>query len=152
MVTLIGFMFMCFQICGFIPSATVEWISEQEVPYATYGSSWVGYDNMRSYSAKVTTTICNSNNVIGGAIIDPQTAVCNSSILVCIFINSIYFLLIWSYLFSFYKCCGRSVGLVDECQQPGRRSCVDYGHGWLWWILLLSWNLPSHQPPEDDNG
>lgn len=59
-VNLIGFMFMCFQICGFIPSATVEWISEQEVPYATYGSAWVGYDNIQSYSAKVTTTICNS--------------------------------------------------------------------------------------------
>lgn len=78
-------MFMCFQICDFTPSATVDWISEQEVPYATYGSSWVGYDNMRSYSAKVTTTICNSNNVVGGATIDPQTTVCNT----CIF--SLYF-------------------------------------------------------------
>lgn len=53
-------MFICFQICDFTPSATVVWISEQEVPYATYGSAWVGYDNMQSYSAKVTTTICNT--------------------------------------------------------------------------------------------
>uniref|UniRef100_A0A3B4TV58 chitinase n=2 Tax=Seriola dumerili TaxID=41447 RepID=A0A3B4TV58_SERDU len=42
-----------YEICDFTSSATVEWISEQEVPYATYGSSWVGYDDKRSYSSKV---------------------------------------------------------------------------------------------------
>ncbi|KAK7880271.1 hypothetical protein WMY93_030638 [Mugilogobius chulae] len=42
-----------YEVCGFLPSATVGWISEQEVPYATYGSAWVGYDDMRSFSSKV---------------------------------------------------------------------------------------------------
>lgn len=74
-------MLLCYQICDFTRSATVEWISEQEVPYATFGSSWLGYDDMRSYSSKVTITICNSSDVFGGEIIEgPQTTVCNSSI------------------------------------------------------------------------
>uniref|UniRef100_A0A8C5FZV8 chitinase n=1 Tax=Gouania willdenowi TaxID=441366 RepID=A0A8C5FZV8_GOUWI len=42
-----------YEICEFISSATVEWISEQDVPYATYGSAWVGYDDRRSFSSKV---------------------------------------------------------------------------------------------------
>ncbi|KAG7229515.1 hypothetical protein INR49_031939, partial [Caranx melampygus] len=42
-----------YEICDFIPSATVEWIAEQSVPYATLGSSWLGYDDRRSYSSKV---------------------------------------------------------------------------------------------------
>ncbi|XP_033823018.1 chitinase, acidic.1 [Periophthalmus magnuspinnatus] len=42
-----------YEVCNFIPSATVGWISEQEVPYATYGSAWVGYDDKRSFSSKV---------------------------------------------------------------------------------------------------
>ncbi|MEQ2272128.1 hypothetical protein XENORESO_015124, partial [Xenotaenia resolanae] len=42
-----------YEICDFINSATISWISEQEVPYATYGSSWVGYDDKRSFSSKV---------------------------------------------------------------------------------------------------
>ncbi|XP_070698752.1 chitinase, acidic.1 [Pempheris klunzingeri] len=44
-----------YEICGLLSRATVEWISEQEVPYATYGNgqAWLGYDNMRSYSSKV---------------------------------------------------------------------------------------------------
>ncbi|KAJ0068284.1 hypothetical protein NL108_004680 [Boleophthalmus pectinirostris] len=42
-----------YEVCGFLPSATVEWISEQEVPYATYASAWVGYDDQRSFSSKV---------------------------------------------------------------------------------------------------
>lgn len=46
-------MFLSYQICDFINTASVGWISEQEVPYATYGSSWLGYDDKRSYSSKV---------------------------------------------------------------------------------------------------
>ncbi|XP_029006532.1 acidic mammalian chitinase-like [Betta splendens] len=42
-----------YEVCAFLPSATVEWISEQTVPYATYASSWVGYDDQRSFSSKV---------------------------------------------------------------------------------------------------
>uniref|UniRef100_A0A3Q3MYX0 chitinase n=1 Tax=Mastacembelus armatus TaxID=205130 RepID=A0A3Q3MYX0_9TELE len=53
-----------YEICHFIGSATIEWISEQEVPYATYGSSWVGFDDKRSYSSKV--QWMNANN-LGGA-------------------------------------------------------------------------------------
>lgn len=45
--------FVCYQVCDFIHSATTSWIPEQEVPYATYGSSWVGYDDKRSFSSKV---------------------------------------------------------------------------------------------------
>uniref|UniRef100_I3JXA6 chitinase n=1 Tax=Oreochromis niloticus TaxID=8128 RepID=I3JXA6_ORENI len=42
-----------YEICDFINTATVGWISEQEVPYATYGNFWLGYDDQRSYSSKV---------------------------------------------------------------------------------------------------
>ncbi|KAK1900728.1 Acidic mammalian chitinase [Dissostichus eleginoides] len=42
-----------YEICDFTSGAKVEWISEQQVPYATYGSAWVGYDNKRSFSSKV---------------------------------------------------------------------------------------------------
>ncbi|XP_071370840.1 chitinase, acidic.1 [Centroberyx affinis] len=53
-----------YEVCTFSASATSEWISEQEVPYATYGSTWLGYDDKRSYSAKV--QWLNDNN-LGGA-------------------------------------------------------------------------------------
>nr|XP_020473556.1 acidic mammalian chitinase-like [Monopterus albus] len=53
-----------YEICAFISSATVQWISEQEVPYATYGSSWVGYDDKRSFSSKVQWMTANN---LGGA-------------------------------------------------------------------------------------
>ncbi|XP_077458264.1 chitinase, acidic.1 [Stigmatopora argus] len=42
-----------YEVCNFLPSAQVEWIDEQKVPYATIGSSWVGYDDRRSFSSKV---------------------------------------------------------------------------------------------------
>uniref|UniRef100_UPI0037E968B3 chitinase, acidic.1 n=1 Tax=Semicossyphus pulcher TaxID=241346 RepID=UPI0037E968B3 len=53
-----------YEICGFTPSATVGWISEQEVPYATFGSAWVGYDDLRSLSSKVQWMTANH---LGGA-------------------------------------------------------------------------------------
>lgn len=61
------FAFLCCQICDFTPSANVGWIPEQKVPYATYASSWVGYDDKPSFSSKVTKsaiTTCFSKNVI----------------------------------------------------------------------------------------
>ncbi|XP_047439319.1 chitinase, acidic.1 isoform X2 [Mugil cephalus] len=53
-----------YEICNYINSATVGWISEQEVPYATYASSWVGYDDKRSFSSKVQWLTAHS---LGGA-------------------------------------------------------------------------------------
>ncbi|XP_029007324.1 acidic mammalian chitinase-like isoform X1 [Betta splendens] len=53
-----------YEVCAFLPSATVEWISEQEVPYATYANSWVGYDDQRSFSSKVQWMTANN---LGGA-------------------------------------------------------------------------------------
>ncbi|XP_033481669.1 chitinase, acidic.1 [Epinephelus lanceolatus] len=53
-----------YEICDFLPSANTQWIPEQKVPYATYGSSWVGYDDQRSYSSKVEWMTANN---LGGA-------------------------------------------------------------------------------------
>jgi len=53
-----------YEICDFIPHSTEHWISEQEVPYATFGSSWVGYDNLRSLAAKAEWV---AENRLGGA-------------------------------------------------------------------------------------
>ncbi|XP_061582519.1 acidic mammalian chitinase-like isoform X3 [Cololabis saira] len=53
-----------YEICDFINTAEVSWISEQEVPYATYGSAWVGYDDKHSFSSKV--QMLNNRN-LGGA-------------------------------------------------------------------------------------
>lgn len=47
--------FLLSQICDFISGALVELIPEQKVPYATFGSAWVGYDDPSSFSSKVTT-------------------------------------------------------------------------------------------------
>lgn len=41
------------QICGFLNGASVQWVEEQKVPYATKGNEWVGFDNKRSYNEKV---------------------------------------------------------------------------------------------------
>ncbi|XP_022070526.2 acidic mammalian chitinase-like [Acanthochromis polyacanthus] len=53
-----------YEICDFITSTTVEWIPSQKVPYATYGSAWVGYDDKASYSSKVQWMTANK---LGGA-------------------------------------------------------------------------------------
>ncbi|XP_077385365.1 chitinase, acidic.1 [Festucalex cinctus] len=42
-----------YEVCDFLHGASAEWIDEQSVPYATFGSSWVGYDDQRSFSSKV---------------------------------------------------------------------------------------------------
>ncbi|KAI5093558.1 chitinase, acidic.1 precursor, partial [Silurus meridionalis] len=41
-----------YEICTFASATKVEWINEQIVPYATHGTSWVGYDNKESFALK----------------------------------------------------------------------------------------------------
>ncbi|KAM8917112.1 chitinase, acidic.1 isoform 2-T2 [Spinachia spinachia] len=53
-----------YEICDFTSSAINGWIPEQEVPYASFGSSWVGYDDERSFSSKFSWM---SANNLGGA-------------------------------------------------------------------------------------
>ncbi|KAG5835435.1 hypothetical protein ANANG_G00243980 [Anguilla anguilla] len=53
-----------YEVCSFITSATVGWIEEQRVPYATQGDSWVGYDNKESFTNKV--QWIQRNNLGGG--------------------------------------------------------------------------------------
>jgi len=42
-----------YELCTFITSATVGWIPEQQVPFATQSSVWLGYDDGQSFAAKV---------------------------------------------------------------------------------------------------
>lgn len=44
------------------------------------------------------------------------------------------------------------LGSVADSQPPGRCSCVDSWHGWLWWPLLFSRLISTHQPPQGVNG
>uniref|UniRef100_A0A3P9GZC8 chitinase n=1 Tax=Oryzias latipes TaxID=8090 RepID=A0A3P9GZC8_ORYLA len=53
-----------YEVCDFTNSATVSWISEQAVPYATYSNAWVGFDDQRSFSSKVQWMTANN---LGGA-------------------------------------------------------------------------------------
>ncbi|KAF6732283.1 Acidic mammalian chitinase [Oryzias melastigma] len=53
-----------YEVCDFTNSATVSWIDEQAVPYATYGNAWVGFDEQRSFSSKVQWMTANN---LGGA-------------------------------------------------------------------------------------
>ncbi|XP_073681482.1 chitinase, acidic.1 [Garra rufa] len=42
-----------YEICPMESSVPIEWIGEQMVPYAVQGKSWVGFDNLESFTAKV---------------------------------------------------------------------------------------------------
>ncbi|XP_074499716.1 uncharacterized protein LOC141772537 [Sebastes fasciatus] len=42
-----------YEICQFLPGATIQFIPDQKVPYATKGDQWVGYDNQNSLAYKV---------------------------------------------------------------------------------------------------
>uniref|UniRef100_H2TD25 chitinase n=1 Tax=Takifugu rubripes TaxID=31033 RepID=H2TD25_TAKRU len=42
-----------YEICTFLKGAAIHWIDDQNVPYATKNSDWVGYDNKESYETKV---------------------------------------------------------------------------------------------------
>ncbi|KAG5274671.1 hypothetical protein AALO_G00138870 [Alosa alosa] len=41
-----------YEVCSFTSTGIQGWITEQKVPYATHGNSWVGYDNKESFAAK----------------------------------------------------------------------------------------------------
>uniref|UniRef100_A0A3B4Z7L5 Acidic mammalian chitinase n=1 Tax=Seriola lalandi dorsalis TaxID=1841481 RepID=A0A3B4Z7L5_SERLL len=46
-----------FEICGFLKDgATQVWNQAQDVPYAYKGNQWVGYDNIKSFQIKLSTT------------------------------------------------------------------------------------------------
>ncbi|KAG7251479.1 hypothetical protein CRUP_006165, partial [Coryphaenoides rupestris] len=45
-------MWSYYEICTFIQQASVQWIDSQQVPYATRGAEWVGYDNKDSAARK----------------------------------------------------------------------------------------------------
>ncbi|XP_058130968.1 chitinase-3-like protein 1 [Dasypus novemcinctus] len=42
-----------YEICDFLRGATVHKLSNQQVPYATKGNQWVGYDDQESVKSKV---------------------------------------------------------------------------------------------------
>lgn len=46
-------MSLLFQICTFLKGASIQWIDDQKVPYATKNSEWVGFDSKESYETKV---------------------------------------------------------------------------------------------------
>ncbi|KAL7407297.1 hypothetical protein ABVT39_006399 [Epinephelus coioides] len=42
-----------YEVCTFLKGATVGWIDDQKVPYASKNNEWVGFDNKESYEIKV---------------------------------------------------------------------------------------------------
>ncbi|XP_068171928.1 chitinase-3-like protein 2 [Antennarius striatus] len=42
-----------YETCLFLKGTSFQWIDGQQVPYAVKGNQWVGFDNQRSYEAKV---------------------------------------------------------------------------------------------------
>uniref|UniRef100_A0A8P4GL07 GH18 domain-containing protein n=1 Tax=Dicentrarchus labrax TaxID=13489 RepID=A0A8P4GL07_DICLA len=42
-----------YETCSFLKGTSVEWINDQKVPYAVKSNQWVGFDNQRSYDAKL---------------------------------------------------------------------------------------------------
>ncbi|KAM6947884.1 acidic mammalian chitinase-like [Lycodopsis pacificus] len=42
-----------YETCSFLKGTSFQWIDGQKVPYAVKGNQWVGFDNQRSYDAKV---------------------------------------------------------------------------------------------------
>lgn len=42
-----------YEICTFLKGTTIQWISDQKVPYATNNGEWVGFDTRESYETKV---------------------------------------------------------------------------------------------------
>ncbi|XP_066559336.1 acidic mammalian chitinase [Amia ocellicauda] len=55
-----------YEICTFLPGATMKWIDDQKVPYAYKGNEWVGFDVKKSYDTKVQWL---KDNKFGGAFV-----------------------------------------------------------------------------------
>ncbi|XP_042264034.1 acidic mammalian chitinase-like [Thunnus maccoyii] len=55
-----------YEICTFLQGATVHWIEDQKVPYATKQNEWVGFDNKISFENKARYL---KDNGFGGAFI-----------------------------------------------------------------------------------
>nr|XP_046253519.1 acidic mammalian chitinase-like [Scatophagus argus]XP_046253520.1 acidic mammalian chitinase-like [Scatophagus argus] len=55
-----------YEICNFLPGASLHWIDDQMVPYATKGNEWVGFDDERSLEIKANYV---KENKFGGAFI-----------------------------------------------------------------------------------
>ncbi|CAB1345098.1 unnamed protein product [Coregonus sp. 'balchen'] len=55
-----------YEICTFLQGASVQWIDDQKVPYASKGNEWVGFDNRESYDTKVRYL---KENGFGGAMV-----------------------------------------------------------------------------------
>ncbi|XP_056128858.1 acidic mammalian chitinase-like [Lampris incognitus] len=55
-----------YEICTFLQGASLNWIDDQMVPYATKGNAWVGFDNKQSFEIKVRYL---NDNKFGGAFI-----------------------------------------------------------------------------------
>ncbi|XP_066559337.1 acidic mammalian chitinase [Amia ocellicauda] len=55
-----------YEICNFRQGATINWIQDQKVPYATKGNEWVGFDTKESYETKVRWL---RDNKFGGAFV-----------------------------------------------------------------------------------
>uniref|UniRef100_A0AAY5L056 chitinase n=1 Tax=Esox lucius TaxID=8010 RepID=A0AAY5L056_ESOLU len=55
-----------YEICTFLEGATVQFIEDQMVPYASKGDEWVGFDNQESFETKVHYL---KDNKFGGAFV-----------------------------------------------------------------------------------
>ncbi|XP_055016276.1 acidic mammalian chitinase-like [Boleophthalmus pectinirostris] len=55
-----------YEICTFLEGTTIQWISDQKVPYASKNNEWVGFDTKESYEIKVQYM---KNNGFGGVFV-----------------------------------------------------------------------------------
>ncbi|XP_041084746.1 acidic mammalian chitinase-like [Polyodon spathula] len=55
-----------YEICNFLEGTSIQWITDQKVPYATKGNEWVGFDTVESFETKVRYL---KDNKFGGAFV-----------------------------------------------------------------------------------
>ncbi|XP_029908340.1 chitinase-3-like protein 1 [Myripristis murdjan] len=55
-----------YETCSFLTGSSVQWVEGQSVPFAIKGLDWVGFDNQRSYEAKV--SFLRSRGLAGAAV------------------------------------------------------------------------------------
>ncbi|XP_058860210.1 acidic mammalian chitinase-like [Acipenser ruthenus] len=55
-----------YEICTFLQGTSIQWITDQKVPYATKANEWVGFDTVESYETKVRYL---KDNKFGGAFV-----------------------------------------------------------------------------------